>query len=178
MILILEILLCNTNPLVNSASLKLENGHSFSIKKTGADNDEIYIKKVELNGKLMDRNYLHIDEIMKGGDLVVYTTSDSSNNWSISDYYSTKISSNIITPNPVIKAASKTFMGTLSISIDCYQCDSILYGLGENNMSTFYKNPIIITNSTSISAIAYFNGVKSKIEKATYIKHDPTIKSL
>ena len=163
-------------PLVNSASLKLENGHSFFIKKTGADNDEIYIKKVELNGKLMDRNYLHIDEIMKGGDLVVYTTSDSSNNWSISDYYSTKISSNIITPNPVIKAASKTFMDTLSISIDCYQCDSILYGLGENNISTFYKNPIIISNSTSISAIAYFNGVKSKIEKATYIKHDQDYK--
>jgi predicted alpha-1,2-mannosidase len=159
-------------PLVNKASLKLENGNSFSIKKTGIENDEIYIAKVELNGKVMDRNYLHIDEIMKGGELVVYTTSDTSNSWSINDYYITKISSNIITPNPVIKAKSKTFMDTLSISMDCYQCDSILYGFGENNMSTFYKNPIIISNSTSINAVAYFNGIKSKIENATYIKHD------
>ena len=159
-------------PLVNKASLKLENGNSFSIKKTGIENDEIYIAKVELNGKVMDRNYLHIDEIMKGGELVVYTTSDTSNSWSINDYYITKISSNIITPNPVIKAKSKTFMDTLSISMDCYQCDSILYGFGKNNMSTFYKNPIIISNSTSINAVAYFNGIKSKIENATYIKHD------
>ena len=159
-------------PLVNKASLKLENGNSFSIKKTGIENDEIYIAKVELNGKVMYRNYLHIDEIMKGGELVVYTTSDTSNSWSINDYYITKISSNIITPNPVIKAKSKTFMDTLSISMDCYQCDSILYGFGENNMSTFYKNPIIISNSTSINAVAYFNGIKSKIENATYIKHD------
>ena len=159
-------------PLVNKASLKLENGNSFSIKKTGIENDEIYIAKVELNGKVIDRNYLHIDEIMKGGELVVYTTSDTSNSWSINDYYITKISSNIITPNPVIKAKSKTFMDTLSISMDCYQCDSILYGFGENNMSTFYKNPIIISNSTSINAVAYFNGIKSKIENATYIEHD------
>ena len=159
-------------PLVNKASLKLENGNSFSIKKTGIENDEIYIAKVELNGKVMNRNYLHIDEIMKGGELVVYTTSDTSNSWSINDYYITKISSNIITPNPVIKAKSKTFMDTLSISMNCYQCDSILYGFGENNISTFYKTPILISNSTSINAVAYFNGIKSKIENATYIKHD------
>lgn len=159
-------------PLVNKASLRLENGNSFSIKKTGIENDEIYIAKVELNGKVMDRNYLHIDEIMKGGELVVYTTSDTSNSWSINDYYITKISSNIITPNPVLKAKSKTFMDTLSISMDCYQCDSILYGFGENNTSTFYKTPLLISNSTSINAVAYFNGIKSKIENATYIKHD------
>ena len=159
-------------PLVNKASLILENGNSFSIKKTGIENDEIYIAKVELNGKVMDRNYLHIDEIMKGGELVVYTTSDTSNSWSINDYYITKISSNIITPNPVIKAKSKTFMDTLSISMDCYQCDSILYGFGENNISTFYKTPMLISNSTSINAVAYFNGIKSKIENASYIKHD------
>ena len=159
-------------PLVNKASLKLENGNSFSIKKTGIENDEIYIAKVELNGKVMDRNYLHIDEIMKGGELVVYTTSDTSNSWSINDYYITKISSNIITPNPVLKAKSKTFMDTLSISMDCYQCDSILYGFGENNTSTFYKTPLLISNSTSINAVAYFNGIKSKIENSTYIKHD------
>ena len=159
-------------PLVNKASLILENGNSFSIKKTGIENDEIYIAKVELNGKVMDRNYLHIDEIMKGGELVVYTTSDTSNSWSINDYYITKISSNIITPNPVIKAKSKTFMDTLSISMNCYQCDSILYGFGENNISTFYKTPMLISNSTSINAVAYFNGIKSKIENASYIKHD------
>ena len=159
-------------PLVNKASLILENGNSFSIKKTGIENDEIYIAKVELNGKVMDRNYLHIDEIMKGGELVVYTTSDTSNSWSINDYYITKISSNIITPNPVIKAKSKTFMDTLSISMNCYQCDSILYGFGENNISTFYKTPMLISNSTSINAVAYFNGIKSKTENASYIKHD------
>ena len=77
-------------PLVNKDFAKLENGNSFSIKKTGIENDEIYIAKVELNGKVMDRNYLHIDEIMKGGELVVYTTSDTSNSWSINDYYITK----------------------------------------------------------------------------------------
>ncbi len=60
------------SPAINSATLHLENGHTFSIEAKNQSDKNVFIQKIELNGKLLNRLYLTHEEIMKGGKLVYY----------------------------------------------------------------------------------------------------------
>ena len=60
------------SPLVQEASLSLENGKTFSVTAVNQGPENIYVKKAELNGKKLDRLYITHDEIMNGGSLVFF----------------------------------------------------------------------------------------------------------
>jgi predicted alpha-1,2-mannosidase len=60
------------SPAVNNAVLHLENGKTFSIKVLNQSEKNVYVEKVTLNGKLIDRSYIHHAEITDGGELVFY----------------------------------------------------------------------------------------------------------
>lgn len=60
------------SPAVNKAVLHLENGKTFTIEVKNQGDKNVYVRKIELNGKLLTRLYLHHDEIMKGGKIVFY----------------------------------------------------------------------------------------------------------
>ncbi len=60
------------SPLVVSANINLENGKVFSIETKNQSPENVYVKKVSLNGKVLNRNYLLHDEIINGGSLVFY----------------------------------------------------------------------------------------------------------
>ena len=60
------------SPLVREATLELENGKTFTVTAVNQGPENIYIKKVELNGKRLDRLYITHGEIMQGGSLVFY----------------------------------------------------------------------------------------------------------
>ncbi len=61
-----------TSPAVNAATLKLENGKTFAVEAIGQSPKNVYIQKMELNGKPLNRLYITHAEIMKGGKLVYY----------------------------------------------------------------------------------------------------------
>lgn len=58
------------SPLVDSATLTLENGNTFSIEVLNNASDNVYIQSMTLNGKDMKRYYITHNEIMAGGALV------------------------------------------------------------------------------------------------------------
>lgn len=60
------------SPLVREAEINLENGNSFSITAVNQSPENVYVRKVELNGSKLDRLYITHDEIMQGGRLVFY----------------------------------------------------------------------------------------------------------
>ena len=60
------------SPAVNSASIRLENGKTFIVVAENQSDKNVYVKKVELNGKALDRRYITYEEIMKGGRLTFY----------------------------------------------------------------------------------------------------------
>jgi predicted alpha-1,2-mannosidase len=63
-------------PLFNEVTINLENGNKFKIQCNGLeDSSNIYIKSVLLNGENLERNYLHIDEILNGGVLKIEKSS-------------------------------------------------------------------------------------------------------
>ena len=60
------------SPVVEEAVLHLENGKTFTIKAKNQAEKNVYVEKVVLNGKALDRNYITHGEIMGGGELVFY----------------------------------------------------------------------------------------------------------
>ena len=60
------------SPLVKDAVISLENGKSFSVSAIDQGPGNVYVKKVELNGRKLDRNWITHEEVMQGGHLVFY----------------------------------------------------------------------------------------------------------
>jgi predicted alpha-1,2-mannosidase len=61
-----------TSPNVKAATINLENGKSFTIDVKNQKDKNVYIQKMDLNGKSVNRNYLTHNEIMDGGKLTFY----------------------------------------------------------------------------------------------------------
>jgi len=58
------------SPLFNKVTLTFENGKKLLIEAPGNSSDNIYLRKVSLNGRKLTRNYLFHDELQKGGRLI------------------------------------------------------------------------------------------------------------
>ena len=60
------------SPAVQQAVLPLENGKTFTMVAINQSDKNVYVQKVELNGKPLDRLYITHDEILQGGKLTFY----------------------------------------------------------------------------------------------------------
>ncbi|WP_354360028.1 GH92 family glycosyl hydrolase [Pedobacter sp. UYP30] len=63
------------SPSVNSASLHLENGKTFSVEAINQSDKNVYVKKVTINGKEIKDHILKHADIVNGGKLVFYMSS-------------------------------------------------------------------------------------------------------
>ena len=159
-------------PIFDEVKINLENGNKFIIKSTG-DKDEkaMYIHKVKLNGNELKRNYLSMDEIIKGGELVIEKSISPNESWSSVDYYQTAIDTNYsIVTLPNIVSESVTFQDSLLINIECDNCVEIKYKRSNDELFTNYNGPFYIFNSDSIFSYALKSGRKSKVESAGFLK--------
>lgn len=57
------------SPAVDGASLQLENGKQFTISVKNQSNENVYVQKITLNGKPLNRLYITHSEITNGGTL-------------------------------------------------------------------------------------------------------------
>jgi predicted alpha-1,2-mannosidase len=60
------------SPTVQNARLNLENGKTFEIDVKDQGDKNVYVQKIELNGKILTRNYITHAEIMNGGNIQFY----------------------------------------------------------------------------------------------------------
>ncbi|MEO6582713.1 MAG: GH92 family glycosyl hydrolase [Ferruginibacter sp.] len=62
------------SPIVNNATLTLENGHEFIITVQNQSEKNKFIKRLELNGKVLQGTVIKHNDIMNGGNLVFVMT--------------------------------------------------------------------------------------------------------
>ncbi|HYC85842.1 MAG TPA: glycoside hydrolase family 92 protein [Chryseosolibacter sp.] len=62
------------SPVVHAATLKLDNGKSFTVEARNQGDKNVYVQKIELNGQPLNRTYLTHGEIVNGGKLIFYMT--------------------------------------------------------------------------------------------------------
>ncbi|NOU48893.1 MAG: glycoside hydrolase family 92 protein [Bacteroidales bacterium] len=60
------------SPMVKEALLHFENGKSLKISTVNQGQENVYVRKILLNGKQLHRNYLLHEELTGGGELVYY----------------------------------------------------------------------------------------------------------
>lgn len=58
------------SPIVDAATLNLENGKKFTVETINNSSENKYIQTIKLNGKIIERNYIKHSEIMDGGTLI------------------------------------------------------------------------------------------------------------
>lgn len=63
------------SPAVDGAVLTLENGHTFTVEVKNQGDKNVYVQKVLLNGKPLDRLYITHEEIMQGGTITFVMSS-------------------------------------------------------------------------------------------------------
>jgi len=66
------------SPIINSATLNLENGKTFTVETKNNSSENKYIQSIELNGNVIERNYITHNEIMNGG-ILVFTMENTPN---------------------------------------------------------------------------------------------------
>lgn len=57
------------SPSVQTATINLENGKTFTIEAVNQSDKNVYVKKVMLNDQVLTRRYITHDEIVKGGKI-------------------------------------------------------------------------------------------------------------
>ncbi|MFD3002382.1 GH92 family glycosyl hydrolase [Pontibacter toksunensis] len=60
------------SPAVQSATINLENGRTFTVDVKNQKDKNVYVQKIDLNGQALNRNYLTHKEIMDGGKITFY----------------------------------------------------------------------------------------------------------
>ena len=60
------------SPAIDDAVLHLQNGKTFEIEAIDQSDKNVYVKKILLNDKPLDRWYITHEEIMNGGKMVFY----------------------------------------------------------------------------------------------------------
>ncbi len=68
------------SPAISEATINLDNGNTFMVIAKNQSDKNVYIKKVELNGKELTEPFIKHDEIMNGGELKFWMSSKPNKN--------------------------------------------------------------------------------------------------
>jgi predicted alpha-1,2-mannosidase len=69
------------SPLVERATLLMENGNTLRIRVENQLPENVFVQRVEVNGKPVTRRYVTHEELVAGGDIVFFMDSEPNNTW-------------------------------------------------------------------------------------------------
>ena len=170
-------------PQFSKAVIHLENGNEFIVLNHGVDAslDNIYIRGMLLNKKQYKKIFLDYKDIEKGGIFEVFSTRKPNKVYGKSLTKPTsKISDNLIIPNPYILAPAKTFKQPFDVQIKSGDAAAKTYYTLDGSVptinATLYTAPITISSNTTIKAVAVENEKKSFVDEGTFTKIRDDIK--
>jgi putative alpha-1,2-mannosidase len=164
-------------PQFDKTTIYLENGKKFTITNSGTEVSlqNIYLQGMVLNKKTYNKLFIDDKDIANGGDFEVYT-GRLANKLFVQELEKpvSKITDELIVPNPYFVAVSKTFKKSFDLEIKCADADAKIYytldGSTPNTNSAIYNKPITISSNTTVKAIAVKDGKTSFIDKGTFTK--------
>lgn len=163
-------------PLLDEATIHLENGKQFHIiapKKTTADK---YIKAVYLNSKAYDKNYIRHEDIMAGGSLRFEMT-DQLSSWGSSPEacISSSITEHLIVPVPFIAKGEVAFKEQTSVQLESVDEQSTIHYRIDDAPYQVYTSPFTIDKAVKLTTYATRNGMKSAEIQTHFFKINPKL---
>lgn len=161
-------------PMVDKATLHLENGNAFTVHIENPSPDNRYIASARLNGEELGRTYLWHQEIVNGGTLS-FELSPSPTNWGSTDAEvpQTSITEHLITTAPYIQSGNVAFKDSTAIKLaNADPGVTTFYRLNEDEYQT-YTTPIALFEPAVLETYSQKDGVKSAVIKTEFFKIDP-----
>ncbi|MCV6628696.1 MAG: glycoside hydrolase family 92 protein, partial [Flavobacteriaceae bacterium] len=158
-------------PIVERATIYLENGKQFTVVANGLSEDNKYIANVRLNGKDYGKTYIQHETIVNGGTLE-FDMQASASTWGAgADAIPvTSITEELIVPIPYIAKGDLAFRGTTEIHLGNVDKEvTMYYALNEGDFQ-IYKAPVHISADTTIEVYAAKNGKESPKQKTVFRK--------
>ena len=158
-------------PLFKDITISLENGNNFRIVTNTNDSEFIYIKSVILNGEKLNRNYLHISEILNGGIMLINKTKNYNDKWKCDEFYNTEINENLhILKIPRIIANSKTFKDSIEIKIEGKNNETLFYKKSSDLDFKEFKSSFYLDETDTVYCYSQSGNKTSKVEFACFLK--------
>lgn len=161
------------SPEVKQAVIRLENGRKFRIKVLNFGKNNIYVKSVRLNGRLLNTLQIRHRDIVKGGSLVFEMTDKPTNYGSIFPP-KTLIYQYLITPAPFAYPTALSFKDMTNVRLgDVDPMAKIYYALDDTTQGfRLYKKPLVIDRTTTVYFYAKApNKIRSKLQFVRLIKN-------
>ncbi len=163
-------------PIVDKATINLENGNTFTIIAKNLSEENMYVKAVHLNGEPLNRTYISHDEIMNGGFLEFEMT-NSASEWGSAEGQEPKttIDGNLITQAPFIAEGDVAFKNETQVVLNVSDPEAtIFYALNEEPFVP-YEAPFTLSDETLVKTYAEKGGIKSEVLSTQFYKIDPNV---
>lgn len=167
-------------PLMDRAVIRLENGKDFEIVCENNSRESVYVDKIFLNGKKLDRNFLFHDDIMNGGKLVFKMSTIPSRE--VRKHAQTlKNLPAHFTPAPFFEQESRVFVDSMEISLgvvypEKYTIHYTVDGTNPTHISPIFEKLFWIRENTTVKAIAINKASKrSSIIENSFVLKDENI---
>jgi predicted alpha-1,2-mannosidase len=163
-------------PLFEKTTIHLENGNQFTIVANNLSDTNIYVDRVQLNGKPLNHTYLSHTAIVSGGTLE-FTMTDTPSIWGTKDgdEPKTEITEHIILPSPYIEQGDITFRDSTEVVLNTSEKDAtIFYALDDSDFK-IYENPFIISEDTDVKLYSEKGTLNSPMLTTAFYKIDPNL---
>lgn len=154
-----------TTPLFEKAVMKLTNGKTLSVLANNPQKN-IYISKVELNGKLIEGNFITYNQLMEGGELRFTLTDKPDMTRGVSEesapYSYTKEK---VVSIPYVDRDLNLFMDKVTVALATATAGAeiryTLDGSEPTELSLLYEKPLELDRTMPVKAKAFKEGFRS-----------------
>jgi hypothetical protein len=177
-------------PLMNSATIKLENGKSIHINCHEQSKENKYIKHVSWNGQNLEKMEISHEQLMQGGILTFVMGPEPKAQTIAQKQIVNKVPA-FFAPVPFIKTEQRVFNDSLLIEIDVVrisamekQIETTLYYQIDAQKWQSYQQPFYIRANSNISIKAGYKDLLVKRQglhywsaevSSSFIKKDPNV---
>jgi predicted alpha-1,2-mannosidase len=159
-------------PLFDRVTLRPEGGGEFTIRTEGATGGGMFIASARLNGKKLKRSFLHHNEIMRGGELVLTLSLEPGASWGRSPGQRprSRVDGARVLAAPCLRSEGDRFRNRLQIELVSAEPNSRIRFTRDPNQPrdrwARYTEPIEITESTRVRFIAERGAHESPVVEA------------
>lgn len=164
-------------PWFKKVTINLENGKKFIIKADNPSKERRYIKSIKLNGDRYNKYYITHQDIKSGGELYFEMSGNAPTDriYTPEELPVNSIADNVGVTLPYFEYTSSTFTDSAEVSIHHNSKNAVIRytinGKTPDSNSEIYTKPIVIKESGTIKAVAYYqNGGVSGVEESSFNK--------
>jgi putative alpha-1,2-mannosidase len=162
-------------PQFEKAVISLENGKNFTVLNSGVSVSlsNTYLQGMNLDKKPYSKLYIDYKDMANGGEFEIFT-GRLPNQLFVQELEkpTSVINDSLIVPNPCFISPSITFRQPITVAINCADSEAKIYyttdGSTPTSTSNVYHNPIKITATTTVKAIAVKDGKSSFVNTGTF----------